>query len=142
MSTVAVTPAAPKESLLQKIGKWFATKFAPIAKDVLEGAEAAEPVVQALLPGWSALYDSTVQMVVNAEAAATAAGAQNGTGIQKLASVTAALQPLATAYLKSIGVSEPTTAQIQTYINSVVASLNAFEALSTAAATPATPAAV
>lgn len=138
MSTAPVVAAPAKQSLLQKIGQWFSTKFQPIAKDVIEGAEAAEPVVNALLPGWSALYDTTVQMVANAEAAATAAGAQNGSGLQKLASVTAALQPLATAYLKSIGVSAPTTAQIQTYINSVVSSLNAFEALSTAAAAPAT----
>jgi hypothetical protein len=136
MSTPAITPA-PKETFLQKIGKWFATKFAPVAKDVLEVAQAAEPVVDALLPGWGALYQSTVQMVVNAEATAAAAGAQNGTGVQKLASVTAALQPIATAYLKSIGVSEPTTAQIQTYINSVVASLNSFEALSDPTPAPA-----
>jgi hypothetical protein len=131
MSTAPVSVAAPaKLSLLQKIGLFFSTKFKPVATDVLDVAQALEPVVSAVLPGWSALYDSTVQMVVNAESAAAAAGAQNGSGVQKLASVTAALQPIATAYLKSVGVSEPTTAQIQAYINSVVAGLNTFEALS------------
>lgn len=132
MSTTPVVAAAPKLSFLQKLGQ----DFTKIFKQVVIGAQVAEPIVDTLMPGWAGLYNTTVQLAVNVEATATAAGAQNGTGAQKLASVTSALQPLATAYLTSIGVSSPTTAQIQAYINSVVAGLNAFEALENPVAAP------
>lgn len=139
MTTAAVTLApAATETFLQKLGKWFVTKFQPVADDVLKVAQAVEPIVDVALPAWAGLYNTTVQLIVNAEATAAAAGAQNGTGTQKLSTVIAALEPLAVSYLKNeLGISNPTTEQITAYVNSVVAGLNVFSTLTGAAVPPA-----
>ena len=53
-------------------------------------AQAAEPFVDIAFPGIAMLYNTTVNEVAKAEAAAIAAGSQTGTGAQKLAMVVAA----------------------------------------------------
>jgi hypothetical protein len=119
-------------SILSDIGnglKKFFGKALPIA-------EAAEPIINVAFPGVSTLYDTVVTEVANAETAAIAAGAQNGTGAQKLAAVLASpgVQSAFAAIEAAGGISAPTTAQQTAYINAVVASLNALPTATTAPA--------
>lgn len=82
-------------------------------------ATAAEPFVDALLPGIASLYNSILSEVAAAETAAIAAGQQSGTGAQKLALVVQAIEQQFPQY---------TPAQLTTIINGVVAGLNAIPA--------------
>lgn len=117
-------------TFLQHVGNFFKTIFA----DVARVAVAAEPVVDVAFPGIAPLYNATVQAVATAEAAGTAAaGAQKGNGPAKLAAVTAAIEPIALAYLKQNNITA-NSAQIAAWINAVVATLNALPAPN--AATP------
>src|SRR6202453_3015730 len=107
------------KSILQDVGTGL-KKFFGEATIV---AEAAEPIVAVALPGISALYDATVNEVVKAETAAIAAGAQSGTGAQKLALVVAAVTPIFTSYAATTGIPTPTATTITTWVNAVVAGL-------------------
>ncbi len=117
-------------TFLQHVGSFFKTVFA----DVTHIATAIEPVVDVAFPGISTLYNATVQAVATAETAALAAGAAKGSGTQKLAAVTAAIEPIAIAYLNGQGIKANAT-QIQAWTNAVVATLNALPAPSSAPAT-------
>ena len=128
MATTPVT-AAPKVSFLQHIGNFFKDIF----KIGVEAATVAEPIVAVAFPQISVLFNSTVQAISNAEIAATAAGAQTGTGAQKLAMVTAAIEPIAIQYLQTQGISA-NSAQVTAWVNAIVAALNAFPAPTTPAA--------
>lgn len=119
-------------SVLDKIG----TAFKDFFKVALPVAEAAEPIIAVALPEISALYNMTVTLVSNAEGAAAAAGAQKGTGPQKLALVVASLQPFLAQQAAALGIAVPTIAQTTAYINAIVASLNAFGAITPTATTP------
>lgn len=110
-------------TFLQHVGNFFKTVFA----DATHVATAIEPVVDVAFPGISTLYNATVQAVATAETAATAAGAAKGNGTQKLAAVTAAIEPIAIAYLKGQGI-QANSLQIQAWTNAVVATLNALPA--------------
>jgi len=109
-------------SILQDIGKGFKKIFSV----VVDAAVVAEPIVDTLFPGLASLYNTTVLAVANAENAAISAGAQNGTGVQKLALVVASIESSFNAYAKANGLAAPTTATIEAYVNAVVASLNAI----------------
>lgn len=92
-------------------------------------AQAAEPIVDIAFPGIATLYNLTVAEVAKAEVAAIAAGAQNGTGPQKMAMVISAIMPAFTEYAAASGI--PTASQATTvtaWVNAVVASLNAIPA--------------
>ena len=89
-------------------------------------ATAAEPFVDTLFPGVAPLYNAVLTEVGKAEAAAVAAGAQTGTGAQKLALVVQAVAAQFPQY---------TPAQLTTIINGVVAGLNAIPAAPTPAPT-------
>ena len=117
------------QSILSDIGNGL-KKFFNLA---LPFAAAAAPIVDVMFPGIAGLYNATVTEVGNAETAAIAAGAQNGTGAQKLAAVVAAVTPYFTQYASSNGLPAPTEAVIQNYVNAVVASLNAIPAAQKAA---------
>jgi hypothetical protein len=97
-------------------------------------AAAVEPIVDIAFPGIASLYNSTVTEVGNAETAAIAAGAQSGSGAQKLAAVVAAITPTFTQYASANGLPAPTSAVITNYVNAVVASLNAIPAASSSSA--------
>jgi hypothetical protein len=112
------------KSILSDIGTGL-KKFFGIA---VTEAEAAEPFVDQLLPGIAPLYNTVVAEVAKAEAAAIAAGAQSGTGAQKLALVVQAVAAQFPQY---------TPTQLTTVINGVVAGLNALPAAEAAVATPA-----
>lgn len=96
----------------------------------VEVAKAAEPIIAIAFPGITNLYTATVTEVANAETAAIAAGAQSGTGAQKLAAVIAAVTPTFTAYASANGLATPTEATVTAYVNAVVASLNAIPSTS------------
>lgn len=91
-----------------------------------EVAKASEPFVDIAFPGVATLYNSTLTAVGNAETAAITAGAQNGTGAQKLAAVVTAITPIYTAYATSQGLPVPTLATITNYVSAVVATVNAI----------------
>jgi hypothetical protein len=97
-------------------------------------AVVAEPIVDFALPGIAGLYNSTVTEVVNAENAAIAAGAQSGTGAQKLATVVAAIEPSFNSYLLANGIPAQPATTIENWVNAVVAGLNAIPAASSTAA--------
>jgi hypothetical protein len=110
-------------SILSNIGKGLKTFFTGAAKI----AQVAEPLVDLALPGIAALYNTTVNAVVNAETAAIAAGEQSGTGAQKLQTVIAAIEPVFTQYAEQTGI--PTAqraAAIEAWVNAAVAGLNAI----------------
>ena len=98
---------------------------------VVTGAEIAEPIIDVAFPGISALYNATVTEAANAEQAAIVAGQQTGSGPQKLALVVAAIMPIFTQYAATAGIPAPTTTTITTWVNAVVASLNAIPAKTT-----------
>lgn len=109
------------KSILSDIGNGL-KKFFSIA---VTEATAVEPFVDSLFPGIAPLYNSVLAEVAKAEAAAVAAGAQNGTGAQKLALVVQAIAAQFPQY---------TPAQLTTVINGVVAGLNAIPAATSTAA--------
>jgi hypothetical protein len=124
------------KSILGDVGHGLA-KFFDVATTV---AADAEPFVDIIFPGVAPLYNSTVSAVVAAEAAATAAGKQNGTGPQKLAMVVAAIEGQFNAYAKANNLTTPTVTTVETYVNAVVASLNAIPATVPASTTSTTTA--
>lgn len=112
------------KSILSDIGNALKKFFSEADKI----AAVAEPIVDTAFPGISGLYNATVTEVGNAETAAIAAGAQSGSGAQKLAVVVGAITPTFTQYAQANGLSTPSTAVITNYVNAVVASLNAIPA--------------
>ena len=113
-------------SVLKKIGHVLLTivTFGAVA------AQDAAPFVGLFLPAWGSLLTATSSAVLTAEAAGTTAVANapaSDTSAQKLAIVLAAIKPQALAFAKTVGASDPTDAQIETYVNGIVAALNAFQ---------------
>ena len=109
------------ESILSHIGhdlKVFFTGATAVAK-------VAMPFVDILFPGIGPLYNTTVTAIAQAETAAIAAGAQNGTGAQKLAFVVAAIDADFQAYAAANGITYNSTV-VENYINAAVATLNAL----------------
>lgn len=106
-------------------------KFFGVAVTV---ATDVAPVIDVLFPGIAPLYNVVVTEVGKAETVAIAAGSQNGTGTQKLALVLQATEAQFVQAAQQNGWNVPDQTQMITYINAVVASLNAFTK------TPAAPA--
>lgn len=104
--------------------KDFFGKELPVAVTI---AQDAEPFVDLAFPGIAVLFNSTVTMVANAEALGKSAASGAQTGPQKLAAVTAALEPVAIAYLKAQGITVD-SATITAWVNAVVALLNTIPA--------------
>jgi hypothetical protein len=111
------------KSILSDIGRGLKVFFT----DATKVAQLAEPIVDIAFPGIALLYNSTVNAAIGAENAAIAAGAQNGTGPQKLAWVTSAISADFAAYAKANGIAY-NEATVQSWINAVVATLNAIPA--------------
>lgn len=110
-------------SILSSIGHGLKVFFTGAVKV----AEVAAPFVSVAFPGVAALYTSTVTAVANAETAAAAAGAQQGSGAQKLALVTAAISNDFAAYAKVNGITYDQT-HVTAWVSAVVASLNSIPA--------------
>ncbi|UWZ82446.1 hypothetical protein [Occallatibacter riparius] len=112
-------------------------------------AAAVNPATGSQLQNVSSLINQGLREVVSVESAAAQAGTQSGTGAQKAAAVTAALAPNISAVLKSLGVAQPTSDQVQrvgqAVSTGIVGILNELPASTTAASTAAastTPVAV
>lgn len=126
------------KSILETIGgdakKVFAYLGSAQGQATVAGVEgAAETVAAAINPaagvavtGIVAIFNAALKQVLATESLAAAAGAQNGTGVQKAAAVTAAITPGILAYAMSQGLPAPTEAQIQGVVNGIVAALNAL----------------
>lgn len=118
-------------SILSSIGKGLEKIF----KIGTEVATAAEPLVDVLYPGISPLFTSVVSEVVKAESLAITAGAQTGTGAQKLASVVSAVQSQFQSFAKTNNLPVPDQAQVSAAVSGLVTFLNALPGEPVAAGT-------
>jgi hypothetical protein len=133
------------KTILSEVGTALKTFFTKDLKTVLvdatDVAEALEPAVAIAFPGISGLYNLTVNAAAKAEEDSIVAGAQSGTGAQKLALVMAAIENDFNAYWTASGhTGTPTQATIETWVNAVIAALNAIPAPASSAPTPVTQA--
>ena len=122
------------KSILSDIGHGIKNVFTvgdTVAKD-------AEPFVDIAFPGVAPLFNAVVQQVGLAEASAAAAGAENGTGPEKLALVVQSIEGSITDYENTNNLTTPLTQQqIEAVANAVVALLNALPANVTASSAAA-----
>lgn len=110
-------------SVLDDIGHGLKVFFVGATKV----AVAAEPIVGVLFPGVAQLFNSIVTAAGLAEGAAAAAGVQAGTGPQKLAAVTMAVEGALNQYLVTNNIKTPLTlAETEAIVNAGVAFLNAL----------------
>ena len=109
-------------SFLSKLGKDFEKGLS-----VLEPiAQVAAPVIAIAAPGIAPVYSLVQNVVVATEQKFAAMGKQTGTGPQKMQEVLQILEAPLQYLLPSFGVPNPTTANIEAYIQSVVDGLNAL----------------
>lgn len=112
------------ESFLVTAGKDFEKGLTVI----LPWAEGAgEVAVAAFAPSLGPLFNSTVSAVVTAEQSAAAVSKQTGSGASKLSAVVGLMGPLIAQGLKDAGKASDTAA-VESYVNAVVAVLNAAPA--------------
>lgn len=108
-------------SVLSSIGHGLKVFFTGAVKV----AVAAEPFVEAVFPAVGPLFTAITTAVATAEGNAIAAGAQGGSGAQKLALVVASVTKDFAAYETANGIAVPhTQVQIEAAVNGVVAFLN------------------
>jgi hypothetical protein len=122
----------------KKVFSWVGTPKGEATITAVEGA--GEAVVDAVDPALAAinpLITNWTQEIFKAEALATAAGAQTGTGTQKAADVAESITPQVVAFAQQYGLNAPTAADINTINTALVTVLNTL----TVAVTPAAPAA-
>jgi hypothetical protein len=137
-------------SFLSAVGHEFKVVFSWLGSSkgqatiaTVEGAAAAittavNPVAGAALVGIEALINAALKSVVNAESLAAAAGAQSGSGPQKAVAAAAAVAPQVQSVLVSLGVKEPTAAQVETITRVVTDALvTIFKAFPEPVAAPA-----
>lgn len=120
------------KSVLEAIGsdvkKVFAWVGSPAGQATLAAGEATAEAIYPPATGLINLANTYITEAIKTEALAAGAAAQNGTGAQKLAAVTASVTPAVLQYAQQAGLPTPTAAQIQTAANGIVAFLNAFSA--------------
>ena len=125
MSTASVVNApAPAThntaiTMLDHLGaviKNIFTKGLPVATAV---ATDIEPIVAAEFPAISSLFDTTVQLVANAQATGLAAASTQSTGAAKLAVTAPIVESVAEGLLKEFGVSLSST-QAEAWTTGVV----------------------
>lgn len=133
----------------KKVFSWLGSPAGQTTVATVEGAATSvvsliNPAAGVALTGIENLINAGLKQVVSIESVAAAAGAQSGSGPQKLAAVVTAIAPSVEAFLQSIGISTPTAQETQTYAttiaNGLVGILNAIPAPTTAPV-PAPPAA-
>lgn len=93
-------------------------------------ASLINPAAGAAVAGFESLLNAGIKQVMAVEASASTAGMQSGTGAQKLAAVTSAIAPNVGSFLTSIGISNATETEVQSYstavANGLVTILNAL----------------
>jgi hypothetical protein len=129
------------KSILDKIGADAKDVFAFLGSTRgQEIIQAGEGVVETIVPGTAGiinLINSWGVEIVKSETLAAAAGAQQGSGVQKASLVLAAVTPQALAFAKANGVPAPTADKLEAANTALVAFFNAF-GLSEAPASPTT----
>ncbi len=95
---------------------------------VIATGEAVALAINPAAGGLIAVANSTLTEIVKVEALAAGAGAQNGTGVQKLTAVVAAATPEILSYAEKNKFPVPTADKIQAAVNALVAFANALEA--------------
>jgi hypothetical protein len=120
------------KSVLETVGadikKVFSWVGSPAGQAVIKDAGAVVVAVDPALSGIVTLAENYITQAFTVESLAAGAGEQNGTGVQKLAAVVAAVTPTALAYAAQAGLPTPTAADIQNQANAIVAFLNAIPA--------------
>ena len=91
-------------------------------------AQAAEPFVDTMFPGVGPLFNTVVTGIGTAEVAAEAAGAQNGSGPQKLAFVVQSVEQSFINWANQNGYKIPDQTQITNAVNGAVAFVNSLSA--------------
>jgi len=121
------------KSVLSDIGHGLADVF----KVGVKAATAAEPIVDELFPGVAPLFNQVVTEAGKVEGLAAAAGAQSGTGPQKLQMVVQGVEGIVQDFYTAQGIkTPPTVTEIEAIVNAAVAFLNALPS-----STPSTTAA-
>lgn len=123
----------------KEVFSWLGSAKGQTTVAAVEGTAAAittaiNPAVGGALTGVESLINVALKEVVGVESLAAAAASQSGTGAQKLSAVVSAISPQVGSVLQSVGVSQPTSTQVENIAtviaNSVVAVLNAIPASS------------
>jgi hypothetical protein len=118
-------------TLLQTIGSKMLAFFKDVNKVVIKAdaiAQDIEPLVAIGLPAIAPLFNLTVSAIATAETTGQAAlGSATGGGPQKLATVIAAIEPQFVQYMASLGLKNPTSAQVTAWINGIVAAFNGIQ---------------
>jgi hypothetical protein len=123
---------------LNKIGTdviHFFEKALPIAQEV---DTVAAPFITAFSPGLQTAISATLTEIAKAEALGVAAGNTSGSNAVKLASVLSAVAPTITPIVAAATGKTPTSMQLTSFINNLVAAANAFEAVATTSSAPTT----
>lgn len=119
------------KSVLETIGKDVKAVFtwlgSPAGQTTIAAGEAVVTAVDPAAAGLIALANAGLTEILKIEALAAGAGAQNGTGAQKLTAVTAAVTPEVLSYAQAHGLPTPTAMTIQNAVNGLVAFANALE---------------
>jgi hypothetical protein len=111
-------------SFLDKIGKDFKKGLGvalPFAEVGAVGLSVADPVL-------GSLVETGIAVVAQTEQKFTAIGQQSATGAQKLSEATSILAPVALSLMQASGSKTATVDNVTTFINALVAALNAFPA--------------
>jgi hypothetical protein len=118
------------KSVLSVIGSDIKAVFAwigsPKGQQVILTGEAAVETIFPAATGLINLANAGLAEILKVEALATGAAIQNGSGLQKLTAVTTAIAPEVLAYAQQHGLATPTSTEIQTAVNGLVAFANAL----------------
>jgi hypothetical protein len=119
-------------SVLKKVGHEFLVVLG-VAENV---ATAATPIIALAEPQLVGIYTTTLSFVKGATATLQAAGKEGTLTPTQVAALASQLTPQLIPYLTSIGVSNPTTAQVQKYLEAFIAGLESFELTETTSSVP------
>jgi len=110
---------------VKKVFDWISS---PAGQQLIATGEGVAVAVYPPAAGIVAIGNAILTEAIKVEALAAGAGAQSGTGAQKLAAVSSAVTPEILAYAQQHGLGQPTATEIQTAVSSIVSFLNAFPA--------------
>jgi hypothetical protein len=129
-------------SLLDTLGKDFKGIFAWLGSSTGQKiVKTGEGVVEAIYPPATAIINvanNWLTEILKTQALATAAGAQSGSNTQKAAAALNSAAPQMIAFAQQYGLPIPTAEQLQSGNAALVAFLNSFPGLATAATTSQT----
>lgn len=108
-------------TILDDIGHFLVKVFTP------GNIQLAANIVDIALPQFTLLTNAAANAVISAENASIAAGKQTGSGAQKSAIVIAAIEQQYTSFALAAGI-PVIPANMQKYVDAVVAMLNSFPA--------------